>query len=82
MIYLGVNENDRINDTEIKNVSKYEDKIAELNNIISEQEREIDLLKFLTKPTTATGSRKQSLRENNGKSYLKTIEENGKRCIV
>ncbi len=76
MIYLGVNENDKLYDYEQKNqLLKSEDKIIELNNIIADQEKEIELLKYFTNSTTVVN--KNTVKEI-GKNYLKTIEENGK----
>jgi len=99
MMYLGKDENDKpydLSNSSINNISgindsrsifKSEEKINELSNIIADQAKEIELLKFFTKTSSSTSSNissssktiiKKGSNKDIGKGYLKTIEENGK----
>lgn len=77
MVYLGGNDLENSNIDYKKEYAKSEEKINELNNIIADQEKEIELLKYFTNNPNATNNNSKSSKDV-GKNYLKTIEENGK----
>lgn len=77
MVYLGGEDKDKDKDKDRSDdkgqdyksqLNRAEEKIAELNNVVSDQEKEIELLKYFS----------NSSKKDQGKnSNLRTIEENG-----
>ena len=67
MVYLGGNENDKMyenSDNKVPSLIKYEEKIEEINQIITEQEKEIESLKIKSSTSNSTSKSQNKVTSN------------------